>query len=108
MSETVISANDGLAVLVNVFEVEKEKQQQLVDVLNEGTEKVMKNRPGFVSVNILASLDGTKVINLAQWNSPADIQATMADPEAQAYGKKAAALATPAPGVYSVVSTHHA
>ncbi|WP_159941354.1 MULTISPECIES: antibiotic biosynthesis monooxygenase [unclassified Nocardiopsis] len=108
MSETIIRANDGLTTLVNVFEVDKEKQQQLVDVLNEGTEKIIRNRPGFVSVNILASKDGTRVINYAQWNSPEDVQATMADPEAQAYAKKAAALATAAPSMYSVVSVHHA
>ncbi|GHC70515.1 antibiotic biosynthesis monooxygenase [Nocardiopsis terrae] len=108
MSETIISENDGIATLVNVFEVEKEKQQQLVDILNEGVEKVMKNRPGFISVNILVSKDGTRVINYAQWNSPEDIQATMADPEAQAYAKKAGALATASPSLYSVASVHHA
>jgi quinol monooxygenase YgiN len=104
MTETVTRAADDLATLINVFETEPDKQEELVGVLNEGLEKVIRHRPGFVSGTVLASKDGSKVVNYAQWRSPADIQATMADPAAQEYGKKAAALGTPAPSVYSVVS----
>ncbi|MEK8144945.1 antibiotic biosynthesis monooxygenase family protein [Streptomyces sp. M10(2022)] len=108
MSETVIRVGDEVVTLINIFDVEASKQQELIGLLNEGTEKVMKNRPGFISVNLLASVDGTRVVNYAQWRSQDDIKATMADPEAQAYGKKTAALAKAAPLVYSVVSVHHA
>lgn len=108
MSETVIRTDDGLATFVNVFDVEPAKQQALVDVLNEGVEKVISRLPGFVSVNILASKDGTRVINYAQWRSEEDIKGVMADPEAQSYAKKAADLATAEPKVYSVVAIHHA
>jgi heme-degrading monooxygenase HmoA len=44
-----------------------------VRVLAEGTEKAMRHRPGFVSVNVLASYDGTRVVNYAQWRSPEDV-----------------------------------
>ncbi|TLS43778.1 antibiotic biosynthesis monooxygenase [Streptomyces montanus] len=108
MSETVIREGDGNVTLINVFDVEASKQQELVRVLNEGTEKVMQNRPGFISVNIFTSFDGTRVVNLAQWRSQDDVKATMADPEAQAFAKKAAELAKPAPSVYAVASVHHA
>ncbi|MEV4380224.1 antibiotic biosynthesis monooxygenase family protein [Streptosporangium sp. NPDC049644] len=108
MSETVIRVGGAPVTLINVFDVDASKQQELIDLLNEGTEKVIKNRPGFVSVNILASVDGTRVVNFAQWRSQDDVKATMADPEVQALGKRTAELAKPAPHVYSVVSIHHA
>jgi quinol monooxygenase YgiN len=108
MSETVIREGEPIATLINVFEVEPAKQQELIDVLNEGTEKAFRSRPGFISVNILASLDRTKVINLAQWRSPEDVQATMADPEVQAWVRRSADLAVPSATVYRVVSVHHA
>jgi quinol monooxygenase YgiN len=108
MSESVIRVGDEPLTLVNVFDVEAEKQQELVDVLVEGTEKVMQHRPGFVSVNLLASKDGTRVVNYAQWRSQDDVQATVADPEVQGYARRAAELAQATPHVYSVVSVHHA
>jgi quinol monooxygenase YgiN len=108
MNETVIRVGDEPVTFINVFEVEPSKQQVLVDVLTEGTEKVFKRRPGFISVNILASKDGSRVVNYSQWHRQDDVKATMADPEAQAYAKRTAELAKPAPHVYSVVSVHHA
>jgi quinol monooxygenase YgiN len=107
-SETVIRVGEEPVTLVNVFDVDAARQQELVDVLIEGTEKVMKNRPGFVSVNLLASKDGTRVVNYAQWRSQEDVQATMADPAVQGYARRAAELAQATPHVYSVVSVHHA
>jgi quinol monooxygenase YgiN len=104
MTETVIRADDNLTTVINVFEVEAEKQDELVRVLIEGADKVIRHRAGFVSVNILASRDGSRVVNYAQWRSPADLEAILADPEVQEYGKKAAALGKPAPTVYSVAA----
>jgi quinol monooxygenase YgiN len=108
MSETVIREGDQPVTLVNVFDVDAARQQELVDLLIEGTEKVVRHKPGFVSVNLLASKDGSRVVNYAQWRSQDDVSATMADPEVQGYARKAAELAKATPNVYSVVSVHHA
>lgn len=107
-SETVIRAGDESVTMINVFDVEASKQKELVGVLTEGTENVMRHRPGFVSVNILASKDGTRVVNFAQWRTEDDIKTTMSDPDAQNYARKAAELAHASPHVYSVASVHHA
>ncbi len=107
-NDTVIRVDDDVATLINVFDVDPSKQQELVDVLVQGTQEVVRHRPGFVSVNLLASDDGTRVVNYAQWRTLEDIKATLADPEAQAVLQQAAALGRPAPHVYSVVSVHHA
>ncbi len=53
--------------LVNVFTVSPENQQKLVDTLIETTEQWVKHLPGFVSASFHKSLDGTWVVNYAQW-----------------------------------------
>ena len=40
---------------VNVIDVDPSKQQEVIDILQEGTENVISRRPGFVSATILAS-----------------------------------------------------
>jgi hypothetical protein len=107
-NESVIRVGDEPVTFISVFDVDQSDQQDLVGVLAEGTKKVMQHRPGFVSGNILASNDGTRVVNYAQWRSHADVKATMADPDAQRYAHRAADLAVPTPHVYSVVFVHHA
>ncbi len=88
---------------VNVVDVDPAKQQEVIDLLVEGTEKVMSKRPGFISVTLLASLDKSRVINVARWESAEDVKATQSDPEAAEYAKRTAALAQAAPGLYTVV-----
>lgn len=102
-NEAVIRA-DETVTFINVFEVDPARQAQLVDVLNEGADQVIRHRPGCISVSILASKDGTKVVNYAQWRSADDIKATREDPRAQEYAKKSAQLAQAAPSIYSVSS----
>jgi hypothetical protein len=43
---------------INVFDVEPSRQRELVDLLGEGAAEVIRHRPGFVSVTLLASTDG--------------------------------------------------
>lgn len=88
---------------VNVVNVDPAKQQEVIDLLVEGTEKVISKRPGFISVTLLASLDKSRVINVARWGSAEDIKATQTDPEAAEYAKRTAALAQATPGLYTVV-----
>jgi quinol monooxygenase YgiN len=106
-NNTVIRVGDETVTLINVFDVDPSKQQELLELLTEGTEKMFRRRPGFVSVNLLTSNDGTRVVNYAQWRSFEDIKATLADPEAQLYAKRAAELAQATPHIYSVASVHH-
>jgi quinol monooxygenase YgiN len=108
LNETVIRVGDEPVTFISVFDVDASDQQELVGLLTEGTEEVMRHRPGFVSVSVLASNDGTRVVNFAQWRSHADVKATFADPEAQRYAHRAAELAVATPHVYSVAFVHHA
>ena len=78
---TTISREQDLVTLVNVFDVAPENQQRLVELLAEATETIMNKMPGYISANIHKSLDGTRVVNYAQWESREDFEAMLRNPE---------------------------
>ncbi len=89
---TIAPSND-VFTLVNVFAVPEEHQQKLVDVLIDATEQTMQHLPGFVSANIHASRDGTRVVNYAQWKSREHFEAMLNREEVQPHLRKSAELA---------------
>lgn len=89
---TTIRKGTSPLTLVNVFHVEPENQQALVDLLIGATEQGMRHIDGFVSANIHRSLDGKRVVNYAQWRSREDFEAMLQNPEAVPHMKKAEAL----------------
>lgn len=107
-SETTIRAGAPIMTLVNVFTVDPSKQQELVDVLIEATEARMRNLPGFISANIHTSLDGTHVVNYAQWRTREYFEAARKDPEAGKHMQKAGAMAKFEPIVCDVSYVDHA
>lgn len=88
-----IEKGKAILTLVNVFTVAPEKQAALVELLAQATEQTMKNLPGFVSASIHRSLDGTRVVNYAQWQSLSAFQEMKEHPEAGSHMRAAAALA---------------
>jgi len=108
MNASSIDKSQDVVTLINVFTVSPQQQQELIDVLVGATEEVIRHRPGFVSANIHASLDGTRVANYAQWRTQEDLQAMLTDPACREHLDVASALGSAAPGLYQVVSVHHA
>jgi len=108
VAESVIRADEPVVVLINVFTCTRDDQQRLVEAWQRGTDEVMRCLPGFVSANIHRSLDGTKVINYAQWRSRDDFQASFGNPQVAAYFEELAQIGTPAPVLAQVVSVHRA
>ncbi len=100
-----ISTDNNVVTLINVFTVESENQQKLVDLLIEATEKTMKNLPGFVSANIHKSLDGVRVANYAQWRNREDFEAMLKNPEATEHMKPIMEIAKFDAHLYEVVET---
>jgi quinol monooxygenase YgiN len=104
-----ISTSQPLVTLVNVFRLrDPANQQQLVDLLAEATDATMRHQPGFVSANLHKSLDGTHVVNYAQWRTPADLDAMRQNPDAQVHMRAADALADVEGHLYEVVYSHAA
>ena len=102
-----ITADTPMLVLVNTFEVEPGRADELLRRLAEATEAVMRGRDGFVSASFHRSLDGRHVANYAQWESRAAYDAALADEEVRAHLRRAVAIATRfTPILYEVASTH--
>jgi heme-degrading monooxygenase HmoA len=102
-----IATNRPLVTLVNVFRVQPARQQALVDLLVTATEEVICHLPGYISANIHQSLDGTHVVNYAQWRSEADFVAMGQQAAARAHMERAYELAEAIePHLYRVVFTH--
>jgi antibiotic biosynthesis monooxygenase (ABM) superfamily enzyme len=108
MPTTTIDPAAEVATLLNVFTVDPARQRELVTVLEAATEAVMRHQPGFVSANIHASTDGTRVVNYAQWATVEAFQTMLANPECAPHMDSARALADSDPHLYTVESTHHA
>ena len=106
MSEATIYSNSTLVTFINVFTVAPANQQRLVELWQRATDEVMRHLPGFVSAVIHRSLDGTKVVNYAQWESRAAFAAMFQHPDAMPYLRQLSELGTPGPVVSEVVSVH--
>jgi quinol monooxygenase YgiN len=80
----------------------------LVDALDEATRAIFVTMPGFVSANLHASLDGTRVVNYAQWASEQQYQAALQRADVREHMAKSAAIAESwDPTLAQVRSTHH-
>src|SRR5437867_5959330 len=100
-----ISTKNSVVTLINVFTVDPTNQQRLVELLTRATEVSVRHAPGFVSVSLHRSIDGTKVTMYAQWRSVEDYQAMRQDRAPLPFLQEVLAIATFEPGMYEVVQT---
>ena len=89
-------------VVINVFTVGQEDQEQLIDLLTQATECFVKNAAGFLSATLHRSTDGTKVAMYARWRSVEDYRAMREDPAPRPFLERALTFATFDPGIYEV------
>jgi quinol monooxygenase YgiN len=101
-----IAVGTQFITLINVLEVPRERQSELVEQLEKATDAVMRHLPGFVSASLHCSLDGTCVTNYAQWRSMEDFERMLSNPQAQAHIREATAIAKAVPLLYRVHSVH--
>lgn len=102
---TTISKENIYLTLINVFTVEPENQQKLVDLLILATKNTVRNIEGFISSSLHKSLDGTKVTMYAQWKSIEDYQNMRNNSTASPYLEEALKIAKFDMGMYEVVET---
>ena len=80
--------------LINVLSVEPRKQQELVELLRQNTETVIKTLKGWIATSLIAGSDGKRVVIYSQWETVADVEAMRSDPRMQAYFPKITTLAS--------------
>jgi quinol monooxygenase YgiN len=91
-------------VLINVFTVAPENQQQLIDILTAATRGAVDQEPGFISATLHRSLDGSKVTMYARWRD-AEAYAAMRRKPGRPFLAQALQIATFEPGMYEIVET---
>ena len=98
-----IEADSGIATLINVFTVTAERQAAVVESLRAFTEKHARRLPGFIGAAVHRSVDGTQVINYAQWSSPQEMSQMLASASALVHLQQVRELAESiTPHVYQV------
>jgi antibiotic biosynthesis monooxygenase (ABM) superfamily enzyme len=91
---TTIDNNNKICTLINVFTVEPERLNELLESLKEITINVMSKYPGFISANLHVGNDMKTIINYAQWASIEDYQNVLKEEEALKHMKAIAGIAT--------------
>jgi quinol monooxygenase YgiN len=105
---TVISTDADHITLINVFTCAADRQEDLVAALEDATVDIFVHMPGFISANIHASLDRTRVVNYAQWASVEDFEASRCNGGVQRHMAQIMSLATSAdPRLFTVRAVHH-
>jgi hypothetical protein len=103
-----VTADTDQVTLVNVFTVAPSRQDDLVAALGKASDEVFVTVPGFISANLHASLDGTRVVNYAQWSSEQAYHDAVRRPEIRDHIAEAAALADKwDPTLVRVRAIHH-
>ncbi|GCE20151.1 putative quinol monooxygenase [Dictyobacter kobayashii] len=84
----------GSFVMLNIFEVEPNVCDELLNVLKEMTESI-RHKPGFVSASFHVSFDKKQVINVSKYLGSTEQQAAMLQtPGHQEYIQRCKDLAT--------------
>jgi quinol monooxygenase YgiN len=81
-------------ILVNVLKTEPAKQEALVALLKQNTEKVIRTLHGWKATRLIASRDGARVVIYSEWETPAAIEAMRGDPRMMDYFPRIAELAS--------------
>jgi heme-degrading monooxygenase HmoA len=101
-------AKDDICTQITGVKLPAENQQAVVDLMIERA-RFMATQPGFVSVNLHRSRDGTHLINYVQWTTLEKLEAAHHSPEFRRkwpqFGKLAHAIE---PGIYEVAYSNAA
>jgi quinol monooxygenase YgiN len=109
MSDTTISAGDTVITLINTFTCAEQRQNELVAALDVAAIEILVHQPGFISNNIHASLDKTRVVNYAQWASMEEFDDLQNNRQMQQHMASVMAIAESVdPRLFEVRSVHHA
>jgi heme-degrading monooxygenase HmoA len=65
---------------ITIIEAEPEKQAEALSLMVERA-RFMQRQPGFISISLHRSLDGRRIVNYIQWETPDQLRAAHRSPE---------------------------
>jgi heme-degrading monooxygenase HmoA len=78
-----INKDGKIVTQITTVEVEPENQSEVLQLMTERA-RFMAKQPGFVSVSLHRSADGSHIVNYVQWASPDKLTAAHHNPEFRA------------------------
>jgi heme-degrading monooxygenase HmoA len=78
MSE--IRNSDSICTQITTVKLPPDKQDEVLNLMKERA-RFMSRQPGFISVNLHRSKDGSHVVNYVQWTNPEKLAAAHRSPE---------------------------
>ncbi|MET0188359.1 MAG: antibiotic biosynthesis monooxygenase family protein [Pseudonocardia sediminis] len=106
---STIAVGTDRITLINVFTVDPSRQTELVDALDASTQKIFVTMPGFISANLHVGIDGTRVVNYAQWTSEQAYKNAMSRDDLREHLVEIASIAESYdPTLVHVHAIHHA
>jgi heme-degrading monooxygenase HmoA len=98
-----IRENNGICTQITAVKLPPENQDEITNLMIERA-RFMATQPGFVSVNLHRSRDGTHLINYIQWSNPEKLKAAHSTPEFRKKWPQFAAMAEEIdPCLYDVI-----
>lgn len=85
----IISIENNVLTLINIFRVEPCNQQKIIDFLIHASKNKVIYAKGFISSTLHRSLDGKKISVYTQWSSLEDYLNMKKDPGLSTYFEKA-------------------
>jgi heme-degrading monooxygenase HmoA len=77
---TDIRKNNDICTQITTVKLPPDNQQEALNLMIERA-RFMTSQPGFVSINLHRSKDGSHLINYIQWTSPEKLKAAHKSPE---------------------------
>ncbi len=103
-----IRANGGIVTQITTVKLPPDNQEEVLSLMIERS-RFMATQPGFVSVNLHRSKDGTHVVNYIQWSNAEKLKAAHQSPEFRKRWPRFAELTDEIePCLYEVVHTEAA
>jgi quinol monooxygenase YgiN len=101
-----IDPSADVLTIVSVFTTTPEQQGAVLELLNGNADTWLRHLDGFIAASIHPSVDGSTIVNYAQWRDPEAVAAMLADPRARHHQAQVAALATVVPIRCTVDAVH--
>ena len=86
--------SDESVILINLLKVKQGKQDELIALLKQNTDSVIRTLRGWKATRLIAANDGASVAIYSEWEAPADVEAMRSDPRMKAYFPEITALAS--------------
>ena len=77
---TEIAENPGIVTQITTVKLSPDKQDEVLNLMTERA-RFMATQPGFISINLHRSKDGSHIVNYIQWEDRKQLEAAHHSPE---------------------------